>query len=144
MSFTYNAEGVKPWSGGSLLVPTGKYRLRIVDTEEGRTLKGDYKVTVKVRVVGGDHDGKTIPFHTVTFKGRDEEGKPLPGAGRAIHFLKTIGEPWEGEFTVNHLTWRGKEFIGDVIEDEYNGKVNNKIKEVMPVPADDVLEEVPF
>ena len=152
MSFNYNAKGVKPWSGGSYLIPAGRYRLKIIDTEEGKTKKEDPMVRVDFKVMGGEHDGKTLKFHNVTFFGRDEDGASKPGAGIAIHFLKTIGQPWEGDFQVDHMKWRGKELDANVIEDVYNGKVSNKVKEVFPAGANvdktdsqkEELEEVPF
>ena len=153
MSFNYNGRGVKPWSGGSFLIPAGRYRLKIVDTTEGKSKKGDPMVTVDFKVVGGEQEGKGLRFHNVTFFGRDGDGLALPGSGIAVHFLKTIGQPWEGDsYEVNHIKWRGKEVIAEVIEDEYNGKVNNKIKEVFPVGKEtasekteaEKLEEVPF
>lgn len=148
MSFKYNGNGIKPMTPGGYLIPAGRYRLRIVDTDEGKTTKGDYMITVHFKVVGGAHDGKQVRFHRVTFMGRDADGAPKKGAGFAIAFLKAIGQPYEGDsLEVNHLRWRGRELEADVIEEPYEDKVNNKVKEVYPVEQKQETgaeEEVPF
>lgn len=144
--FRYNGTGIKPTSGGFSIVPAGTYKLKIANTFEGKSKNGDPMVTVDFVVVGGEHDGAAIRFHNVTFFGRTPEGKPKAGAGMAVHFLKTIGEPWEGEYEVNSLRWRGRGLEADVIEDIYNGKTTNKVKEVRPLSKQetDELESVPF
>lgn len=93
-------------------------------------------------VNSGPYIGAAIPFHYVTFLPKDNKG-----AGMAVHFLKTIGQPYEGKYKVDHLKWRGKILKADVEEEEYNGYINNKITAVEAVEEakkEDVLEEVPF
>ena len=144
MAFKYSGRGISPLSG-NFLIPAGIYRLKIIDTKEGLSKKGDPQVVVGFAVVGGPFANREIRFHNVTFFGRDQAGEPLPGAGIAVHFLKTIGQPWENDYIVNHLNWWGKELTAEVIEDEYNGKVNNKIKTIQPIETkQEVEEQVPF
>ncbi|SRR5258708_6260982 len=124
MSFNYDATNVKPTS--FKIVPPGDYILRVVDTEEKTSKETGYpQVVVTFKVHGGEHEGIVIPFHYVTFQPEGERG-----AGMAVHFLKCIDQPWEGKFVVNHMAWRGKKIKAKVIEDEYQGKVKNKVASV--------------
>jgi hypothetical protein len=67
----------------------------------------------------------------VTFlPAKQKDGKPTPGAGMSIHWLKTIQQPWEGKFEVDSHAWIGAKFMGYVINEEYNGKTKNKISEI--------------
>lgn len=150
MSFSYNGTGVRP--SGSC-VPAGDYLLKVVDTEEGKSKKkddgsgGDYQVTVHFKIADGPYKGRSIKFHRVTFLPKEHKA-----AGIAVHFLKTLGQPWEGVFTVDHAAWRGQLVQAKVTEEEYNGYINNKVAWVNPaedVPATVVaeaalIEEVPF
>lgn len=143
--FKYNGEGVNP-SGGRA-IPPGDYILKIVDTEEGKSkvkddgTGGDYQVVVNFQVAEGDYKGRNIKFHRVTFLPRTHKA-----AGMAVHFLKVIGQPCEGEYEVNHIKWRGALLKAKVIEDEFNGYVNNKVAWVDEVESKkaDELESVPF
>ena len=127
------------------LLPKGNYDFEIVEfvskagdtyPKEGTTKNGDPKVDILCQVTTpGEFEGERV-FHSVTFlpiKGAD--GKPTPGAGMAIHFLKTINQPWEGEFDVDTSAWVGEKFRGYVIQDEYNGRKSNKIKGIEPINA---------
>jgi hypothetical protein len=105
---------------------------------EGNTKNNAYpKVDILVQVTTpGEFEGERL-FHTVTFMPKDK-----PGAGMAIHWLKTIGQPWEGVFKVNSDAWVGADFQGYVVQDEYQGKKKNKISEIRPISSKN--DEVPF
>lgn len=143
--FGYNADGIKPSGGIRSPVPDGDYLLRIVDTEEKKSKGGNDQVVVTFQVHKGEYEGRTIPFHYVTFLDPTNEG-----AGIALHFLKCIGQPFEGDFTVNHLKWRGKILNAQVGSEEYNGYINNRVKNVDAVTAGESrdgegkIEEAPF
>ena len=51
----------------------------------------------------------------------------------SIHFLKTIGQLWEGKISPDSRQWVGAEFCGYVIQDEYKGKIKNKLGEIRPI-----------
>jgi hypothetical protein len=74
-----------------------------------------------------EFDGERV-FHTVTFL---KAG--TPGAGMSIHFLKTIGQPFEGKISPDSSQWVGAEFAGYVIQEEYKGRIKNKISEIRPI-----------
>lgn len=119
------------------LLPKGTYSYEIVEfvskagetyPKEGKTKNGDPKVDILCQVTTpGEFEGERV-FHSVTFLPKDK-----PGAGMAIHFLKTINQPWEGKFQVEPNAWIGERFRGYTIEDEYNGKKSNKIKGIEPI-----------
>lgn len=118
-------------------IPAGEYVLRIVDTTESVSKNsGRPQVIVHFRVHDGQYKGRSIKYHRVTFIPED-----CDGAGMAVHFLKCIGEPWENKYEVNHMHWRGKLLKAKVIEEEYNGYVNNKIVFVNPVEDYDAFKK---
>lgn len=124
------------------LLPKGNYNFEIIEFTakdgrvyplEGTTKNGNAKVDILCEVTTpGEFEGERI-FHSVTFLPVKTDGKATPGAGMAIHFLKTIGQPWENKFSINPSEWIGAEFQGYVIQDEYNGRKSNKIKGVEPI-----------
>ena len=123
MKHSYDSTGVAPLDGSFVALPEGDYDLAIIDYKEKETKKGSYPlVSVKCEVVDSlKHDGSKI-FYNVTFLPPD-----MPGAGMAIHFLKTIGEPWEGKFDWDPDQWIGKRFRAHIVPDTYEGKPQNKI-----------------
>lgn len=146
MSFNYDSTGVVVDEKGSFekkLLPKGSYDLEIVEFTskagksypcEGTTKNGDPKVDLLAEVTTeGEFKGERL-FHSVTFMGKDK-----PGAGMSVHFLKTIGQPWEGKLDVDPTQWVGAKFRGYVIQDEYNGKKGNKIKGIEPIAKSEGL-----
>lgn len=136
--FPFNATGIDPDSKGtSKVLPKGWYDLRIVEfvskagdtyPKEGRTKNNDPMVNILCEVFNHAEFAGERVFHTVTFL---KAG--TPGAGMSVHFLKTIGQPFEGQFDVDTSKWVGAEFAGYVIQEEYNGKLKNKIGELKPI-----------
>jgi hypothetical protein len=147
VSFDYDATGISADSNGC--IPEGEYILEIVSARPGKTNNGDPKVTVDYVVAEGAFKGKKVKFHTVTFF-RD---KTVKAAGIAIHYLKTIGQPFEGPFKVEPENWKGKMLKAKVVQEPYGDYVNAKVKFVDPVdgeakaPAaqqEGLLEDAPF
>ena len=56
--------------------------------------------------------------------------KKKDGSGMAIHFLKTINQPYEGKLSANCADWVGEKFTAYVLSEEYNGKMKNKLGEI--------------
>ena len=141
MSFNFNATGIDPDSKGtSKVLPKRWYNLEIVSfvskagdeyPKDGATKNGDPMVNILCEVIDDvEFNGERV-FHTVTFlPAKKADGKPTPGAGMSVHFLKTIGQPYEGEFKVISSDWVGCKFMGYLISEEYNGKTKNKIGEI--------------
>lgn len=136
--FDFNATGIDADSKGtSKVLPKGWYNLEVVEfvskagdtyPKDGRTKNGDPMVNILCEVTDeGEFQGERV-FHTVTFL-----PKGNPGAGMSVHFLKTIGQPYEGQFKVDSTQWVGAEFMGYVVQEEYKGKVKNKIGEIKPI-----------
>ncbi len=135
----FDATGIEPTSQGQgKLLPKQWFTFEVIDFTsqagaqypmEGVTKKNNYpKVDFLVEVVDqGEFKGERV-FHTVTFMPKDKDG-----AGMAIHFLKSIGQPFEGKLDINTDDWIGKRFMGYAIVDEYNGKKKNKLGEIKPV-----------
>jgi len=136
MVFEYDATGIEPSSQGqNKMLPKRWFNFEILNftskdgvdyPKEGYTKEKKYpKVDFLAEVVDDEEFNGERIFHSVTFmpKGKD-------GAGMAIHFLKTIGQPYEGQIKPDCFNWVGKRFTGYVIEDEYNGKKKNKLGEI--------------
>lgn len=140
--FTYDATGI-PEGGGNGCIPEGEYILEITHAKPGKTANGDYKVTVDYVVADGPFAGKKVKFHTVTFF----NDKSAKGAGIAIHYLKSINQPYQGPFTVTPENWVGRPIKAKIVHEDYNGYTNAKVKFVDPVDAPKAPaqeEEVPF
>lgn len=155
MSFDYDATGIEPSSQGQAkLLPKEWFTFEIISYTtndgsktypmEGYTKENHYpKVDLLVEVVdAGEYKGTRV-FHTVTFMPKDKDG-----SGMAIHFLKTIGQPYEGKIQPNADLWVGSRFQGYPIVDEYMGKKKNKLGEIKATSVDPQApnreSEVPF
>lgn len=151
MSFDFDATGIDADSKGTnKVLPKGWYDFEIVEfvskagdtyPKDGRTKNNDPMVNILCEVINNtEFDGERV-FHIVTFlPAKGSDGKPTPGAGMAIHFLKTINQLWEGKFSVDSKAWVGEKFRGYTIEDEYTNKngdkvKSNKIKGIEPIVA---------
>lgn len=147
MGFQWDGTGIDPDAKGTnVLLPKRWHSFEILNftardgadyPKDGRTKNNDPMVNFLAEVVDDEEFNGERVFHTVTFLPKDK-----PGAGMAIHFLKTIGEPWEGKFEVESGHWIGKRFMGYVINEEYNGKTKNKITEIKPYEPK--KDSVPF
>lgn len=141
MSFKFDATGIDPDSKGtSKLLPKRWFNFEVVSfiskagdeyPKDGKTQNGDPMVNILCEVIDDEEFNGERIFHTVTFlPAKRPDGKPTPGAGMSVHFLKTIGQPWEGAYEVDSSQWIGAKFMGYVITDEYKGKTKNKLGEI--------------
>jgi len=146
MSFSYNATGIE-MSGNFELIPEGDYPCKIVSVFETISKNGDPMVKVDYEIIDGAYIGKQIKFHHVTFLGKDETGKSKKGAGMALNYLKTIGEPYQGDIIVDPESWVGKKLSVKVVHEKgFDGVKRSNVKWVNPI-SDFVVSsntDVPF
>lgn len=154
MSFPYDAAGieVKARGGDGTPLPDARYALKIIKASEGLSKNGDYMVTVDYEVMDGPHQGKAVRYHNVTFFA----DKTSKGASMSLHFLKSIGQPYAGEFIVEPSAWIGAMIHGTTItKKKQSGKSFPEIRFVdkythdftRPAPtmlAVETDEEIPF
>lgn len=131
--FNMDMTGVEE-TGDFSPAPVGTYVLKILDTKEGKSQRGHYQVDVTLAIAGGQYDGKKV-WHKITFIPKGE-----PGAGFSKHWLKVIGQPYEGAITVNPVRWRGARLEADLVTEEYVDKEGvskrkNAIRELRAVNA---------
>lgn len=131
MPFQYSNKGIK--MNDFDVIPRGQYVLIITEAEERTSKNGDPMVAVTLEV---DDDaqqlGKKI-WHYVTFISQERKG-----AGMAIHFLKCIDEPWEGDIIVTPEKWIGKRIYAWVgIEADSLGNDRNRIMKIKKVDSID-------
>lgn len=127
----YNAGNAKPIQFS--VAPQGNYHVVITGAEEKVSSNGNDMVKVTCQIDEGQFDGAKI-WHNVTFL--DPESK---AAGLALHFLHTIGQPYQGEFEIKTSEWLGRRFLANIGVEEYNGKKKNVING-LTVPSDGKLE----
>lgn len=113
------------------MLPLGWHTLVIDIATEKISGKGHPMMQIDCHAVN-DGNGVVVDEnisirHWVTFLPVDQQG-----AGIAVHFLKCIGLPLQGE--LNAMDWEGRSFKGKIINETYEGKTRNKIKEVSPLP----------
>lgn len=132
MGFKYDATGVSAGEGFPLIEKEGWYPFRIVATKEGQSKNGDYQVTVDCACLDPRYKNFSVR-HWVTFMPPDAKG-----AGMAIHFLKCIGELFEGKLNVDPMSWECKVFMGYCVVNTYEKdgvkKRNNKLDKISPIP----------
>ena len=119
--FRHDFTGVKEM-GDFSPAPKGTYVLEILEAKEGKSQAGDNMVNVKTQIAQGPFTGKWV-WHKVTFISAGN-----PGAGFSKHFVKTIGQPYEGNVNINPAHWVGKRFEADLDVDTYIDK-NGETKE---------------
>lgn len=118
MGFDYDGTGVevKGFSGFEPL-PENVYDFQIVNFKEQLTKNGDQMVNVTLEVVESLQFNGRMVWHNVTFFPSNNKH-----AGIALHFLKCIGQPWEGKIAVNPENWIGKRIRAKVRPEKYIGK----------------------
>lgn len=145
----FDATGIEPSAGGqNKVLPKGWYNFEIITYTtndgsktypmEGLTRENKYqKVDLLLQVIDNPQWQDMKVFHTVTFMPKEKDG-----AGMAIHFLKTINQPFEGKLDIQTDNWIGQKLQGYAITDEYKGKVKNKLGEIKayaPLPVESGL-----
>lgn len=140
--FRHDATGVKVETDFKA-APEGIYTLVILEAStekdgmERITKNGDRYVSVKCEIDEGEFIGNKV-WTNITFLPKDKKG-----AGMAVHFLKTIGEPWEGEFEVDTENWIGRRFKAKlVVAKDQKGRPKNEIAFI--IGDEKETDEVPF
>lgn len=150
MRGSYSSEGVD--MQGNVIAPPGTYLLKVkkvFDTDkEGNpkiTKNGDPMVSVLCEVDDvGPYLGATL-FHNVTFMARNPDGSAKRGSGMAVKFLKSIGEPWEGDFEWDSDRWIDRSFKAKLkVTKDQNGLPRNEIAELVDEEKPESDDAVPF
>jgi hypothetical protein len=134
--FDYDATGIEPSTQGqNKVLPKRWFSLQIIPfiskagdeyPKEGYTKEKHYpKVDLLLEVIDDEEFNGERVFHSVTFMPKDKDG-----AGMAIHFLKTIGQPYTGPIKPDAKAWVGAKLMAYMLTEEYNGKTKNKIGEI--------------
>lgn len=80
------------------------------------TKNGDPKVLVVCEVVDDDSEvGKSLAHSVIFYR---PTSPSIKGIGMTRHFLKCIGEAWEGDLSADPENWIGKRFKAEVVHNE--------------------------
>jgi hypothetical protein len=111
----------------------GEYAARICgyDLKSSKNSGARY-VNWGLEVTEGDREGAKIGYNTMI------EGK---GAGILQGFLKAIDPSYDGG-PFDPQSYVGSRLVMTVVEEEYNGKINPKVKSVRPFAGTE--EDTPF
>jgi hypothetical protein len=137
----YDGTGVEASEGFPLITEEAWFPFRVITATMGKSKNKDPMVTVDTVCLSPKW--KDFPIrHWVTFVPKDK-----PGAGIALHFLKCIGQPYEGVIDIKPEAWERKTFMGKVTISDYenkNGekKKNNKFSSISPI-SETVGDEPP-
>jgi hypothetical protein len=148
MPFPYSSKDIEGTDGGSGKyppIPDDYYDFQITEVKEKLTKKNDPMVSLTLEITSPIHTGRRV-WHNVTFPKVDPAtGKPPKWAGMSVHFLKTIGEPWEGDYIVTPDAWIGKQFKAKTkTVKDLNGNKKSEIAFILG-PDDKITDEtVPF
>lgn len=129
MKRSYDSTGIS-MEGNYPVAPEGIYDLLIIninDMKDGvqrKTKNGDDYISVESEIQNvGEYTGIKV-WHGVTIM----EDRTRKGAGMAIHFIKTIGQPWEGKFDIDTDQWIGKTFRAKLnVTKDNKGRPKNEI-----------------
>lgn len=141
--YSYDSTGVK-LDGGSRTIPESTYTFRITKAKPTKSKKGYFMVECECDIINNiDFMGKRLK-HWVTFMPPEHKA-----AGIAIHFLKVIGQPWEGKFDVVAANWEGCTFIGKTKNEAYTSTKDGKQYEQSKIAVVEYLpgkkdSEIPF
>lgn len=145
MKRRYNSDGMETGTKYTPF-PIGDYLFvikKVTDTKNGATWKtknGDDYVQVECEVDEGDYLGRKV-WYGVTFM----DDKSRPGAGMSIKFLKTIGEPYQGDFDIDSDNWVGKRFRARIkIGRNSKGDQVNEIAWLIDEDTKLSEDEIPF
>lgn len=136
MGDAYDSTGIDPDAKSFDLLPDGKYTLKIDKAERTISSNGNLMAKLECKVINNPDYNDRIIFHNVTFLSPEKKG-----SGMAIHFLKTICQPWEGKIDINIPDWVGASFIAKVGHGQYESQKykkmmdKNEINAVEPDPA---------
>lgn len=125
MRMEFDAEGLA--TSNYKLLPDGWLPFKIVEVEDRESSKGYPQAVAKCKCVDPRYPDYGEIWNFVTIIPKDQKG-----AGIAVHWLKCIGQPYEGKFVLDTEKWLGKKFMGNVCTEVYKGKPNNKFKEISP------------
>lgn len=129
MRFKYNAGEAEPL-GDFEPVPKGPYALVIESVGEKATKDGVPMANVQLAVIDNPkYKGRKVWLNVIFWQNGE------PGTGYTLHFLKCIGQPHKGNFDINTEKWIGKKVKSYLTIEEYKGKENNKISQLMPYDA---------
>lgn len=134
--FKYNGTGVEPTDFSP--VPPGNYTMVITNYTEKTNKHGLPSYRIESKIDGGQYDGKKVWYNVNLLPNGNA------GAGIAIHFLKTIGEPWHGEIDVDADNWIGRRFDARVaiVKNINSGKDQNEIDGVSVVHDGNVMNQL--
>ena len=112
---TANAPSEEPEQSNFQLPSEGvEHLFQVVDKWEDD--KDANVIIVKLEVVGGEEEGRSI----LNRVGLDDSQKSFYYSRL---FLKAIGEPYKGQFTIDDDNWIGRQFYASVVHAEgKNGK----------------------
>ena len=114
-------------SNSDPILEIGEQAFEIEDKIDGKTQKGDPKVTLKLIGLDGPNQGRRIR-HTVIFF---PEGNSAEWIAKA--FMSAIGverNPETGEFEYDTDNWPGRKFKATVEHGEYQGQKQNNLRKI--------------
>jgi Protein of unknown function (DUF669) len=122
VDYSGDSTGIDPDKPAFELIPEGDYTFQIKKAKATKSKNGHFMVECECEVINNiDLMGKTLK-HYVTFLPKEN-----PGAGIPIHFLKVIGQPWEGKYDVTVSNWEGETFLGTVQHEPFTTKKGKNV-----------------
>lgn len=116
-STSYNAEGIDVEKDFEP-IPPGRYDLQVEEAVPSVSKNGYKMVTVTFKVIDSlKYNGKKIMFHNVTILPPSNAGAFL-----AVKFLRAIGQPYKGAFSITPANWVGERLSAQVSIESYQDK----------------------
>jgi hypothetical protein len=120
--------GVNLEGGGSFHIPEGQYAMEVAEVEEGVSKNDNEQLEWKFRGTEGKAKGKIFYYYTtLTPESLWKLGLTLQALGVEVPDSAT-------DVDLDDLV--GKECMGTVIDDEYQGKTKSKLTEIAPLEGE--------
>lgn len=133
---TVNLTNFKDRSGAR--VAPGRYRVQVEDVEvgesKGAATGGSTKITVFLRIMGGEYEGSTLIDHLIVHE------KTM---FRIVGFLQGLGIPTpKKKIQINTQKFMGKIVDVDVDDGEpYNGRVKSEVRGYNRIPKSETQDD---
>lgn len=133
MVFKPGFKGKPEQEGEFGLLPEGIYFATVTKTKETESSKGDPMVVVDFTITQGPYQGMNVR-NWIVFN-EDMEG-------RNKHLLKVLGQPSEGNPTINPVNWENQELRIRIRHRDYKGSPRNNITEFLYFEEQELEKEV--
>jgi len=111
--------------GPRTILPDGKYLFQLIEKEDQESKNGDPMILIVLQCLEEKYNDVKV-WDRIVIPTPDSPGWGI--AGRTMHFLHCINEPFQGNFVWDSDNWVNKKVMANVGSGLYNDNRKNVIK----------------